>query len=89
MIPKDIFVIDKELMIEKTVFKKLKEVLEVVGIEETEVKSNIKKKSLFSYNTQYESIEKAIFKEITTENIEDYLKIANEKLNEKINSKKT
>lgn len=48
-IPEEVFLIDVEKMIDKTVISKLKKTLDVVGIEETEIKDGLKQTNVLDY----------------------------------------
>lgn len=49
IIPEGYFIIDKEKMIQKTVLDKLKKVLNIIGIDETEILFGFKQKSVLDY----------------------------------------
>ena len=56
-IPDGIFIIDKEVMMEKTVYNKLKQTLEVVDIDISEATSGYKKTNLFDFMNKFKNEE--------------------------------
>lgn len=58
IIPEGYFVIDKKKMLQKTVLDKLNEILNIIGIDETEVLEGFKQKSVKDYITKTVLIEK-------------------------------
>lgn len=56
-IPEGIFVVNKKLMMEKTVFKKLKQVLNVIGIKKIEIESGLKQTKIQEFFDKFKNDE--------------------------------
>ena len=52
-VPEGIFVVDKKTMMEKTVFKKLENILDVVEIDTTEIESGLKETNLIDFVNKF------------------------------------
>lgn len=78
IIPENIFVIDKEKMMEKTVFDKLKKVLRVLGIDDIEIKDGLKETTMFDFINKYQNKTKEKTKIIDNNTLDIILEESNE-----------
>jgi len=75
-IPEGVFVVDKDLMFEKTISKKLQKTLDVIGIEKTEIESEYKQQKL----TDLFKKKLEVLEQINDKNIDIVLKASENEL---------
>jgi len=78
-IPEGIFVVDKRKMMEKTIRSKLRKTLDVVGIDDNEIDTGYKKKTIFDFFNKSKEDNMIMVDE---NNIDKILEISNERLEE-------
>ena len=74
-IPEGVFIIDKKTMLEKTVYKKLRQTLDVVGIPISQIQSGLKQTNIKDYFNKFSNDKKITKKHILTINKEKLGKI--------------